>query len=156
MFCRKCGANIPDDSIFCQKCGTGIEVENAPSKKMEDVVKDQTNPGNSDAGIRKLKSAKSKRIQILIIVFALFAWIIISEISVNLPQKGTEAFNLYFDVSISDSQYNYLVNDRVSVFGFIAYGLSGGKEELLSNIEKETGVRIEKEDIDEFKSLTIF
>lgn len=54
MFCRKCGANIPDDSIFCQKCGTGIEVENAPIKKMEDVVKDQTNPGNSDAGIRKL------------------------------------------------------------------------------------------------------
>lgn len=155
MFCRKCGANIPDDSIFCQKCGTGIEVENAPSKKTEDIIQDQTNSGNSDAGIRTHKSAKSKRIQILIIVVAIIAWIIISEISVNLPQKGTEVFNMYFGVSISDSQYNYLINDRVSVFGFIAYGLSGGKEELLRNIEKEIGVRIEIEDIDEFKSLII-
>lgn len=25
MYCRKCGAEIPDDSVFCSKCGTPIE-----------------------------------------------------------------------------------------------------------------------------------
>ena len=28
MFCRKCGANIPDDSMFCTKCGAKLEVVN--------------------------------------------------------------------------------------------------------------------------------
>lgn len=27
MFCRKCGANLPDDSVFCDKCGAGLTVE---------------------------------------------------------------------------------------------------------------------------------
>ncbi|MGN1339908.1 MAG: zinc-ribbon domain-containing protein [Oscillospiraceae bacterium] len=152
MFCRKCGTQLPDDSIFCHKCGAGIEIINAPSEKMQNTVQDQRKTGRSDIGFNKPKYAKSKRIQILIIVFAVITWITISEISVNLPQKGTEDFNEYFGVSISDSQYNYLINDRVSVFGFIVYSLSGGKEKVLDNIERKQGVRIRIEDIDEFKS----
>lgn len=27
MFCRKCGAQLPDDSFFCNKCGTAISAE---------------------------------------------------------------------------------------------------------------------------------
>lgn len=156
MFCRKCGANIPDDSIFCQKCGAGTDIEDALSEKMNNIVQDQCNTESSDTGFKKLKSAKSKRILILIIVFAVVACITISEILVNLPQKGTENFNKYFGVNISDSQYNYLVNDRVSFFGFIAYELiGGGKYEALSNIERNTGVRIDIEDLNEFKDLKI-
>ncbi len=31
MFCRKCGAKIPDDSHFCVKCGAGVIAPNATS-----------------------------------------------------------------------------------------------------------------------------
>ena len=27
MFCEKCGARMPDDSLFCEKCGTRVQSE---------------------------------------------------------------------------------------------------------------------------------
>ncbi len=33
MFCRKCGANQPDDSLFCDKCGAGLTVEAQQSQQ---------------------------------------------------------------------------------------------------------------------------
>ena len=36
MFCRKCGNEIPDDSVFCLKCGTKVEV--VENKIQEDVI----------------------------------------------------------------------------------------------------------------------
>lgn len=39
MFCRKCGANIPDDSQFCPKCGVTVVVPPVTSAPpSEDVV----------------------------------------------------------------------------------------------------------------------
>jgi len=35
MFCRKCGNEIPDDSVFCLKCGTKVE-----TIKKEEVITD--------------------------------------------------------------------------------------------------------------------
>ena len=31
MFCRKCGTQLPDDSVFCTKCG--LKVDDAPTVK---------------------------------------------------------------------------------------------------------------------------
>ena len=28
MFCEKCGATMPDDSMFCEKCGARVQPEN--------------------------------------------------------------------------------------------------------------------------------
>lgn len=36
MFCRKCGNEIPDDSVFCLKCGTKVEI--VEDKVQENVV----------------------------------------------------------------------------------------------------------------------
>lgn len=37
MYCRKCGAEIPDDSVFCPKCGTAIETEVSPEEVLTDT-----------------------------------------------------------------------------------------------------------------------
>lgn len=31
MFCRKCGAQIPEDSAFCYKCGASVEGAEVPA-----------------------------------------------------------------------------------------------------------------------------
>ena len=30
MFCFKCGAQIPDESVFCSKCGTKVQASPEP------------------------------------------------------------------------------------------------------------------------------
>ncbi len=37
MFCYKCGAQIPDDSLFCSKCGTKVKVEE-PNKLVQNEM----------------------------------------------------------------------------------------------------------------------
>lgn len=42
MFCRKCGNEIPDDSVFCLKCGT--KVEKVDSKEKIDINQSSDGP----------------------------------------------------------------------------------------------------------------
>lgn len=39
MFCRKCGNEIPDDSVFCLKCGTKVEVVETKVETIDNVEK---------------------------------------------------------------------------------------------------------------------
>ena len=47
MFCRKCGAEIPNDSEFCSKCGAKIN----PSQLKDDL----SLPKNDEANHTSLK-----------------------------------------------------------------------------------------------------
>lgn len=41
MFCRKCGNEIPDDSVFCLKCGTKVEI--SANKNHEEISMEKEN-----------------------------------------------------------------------------------------------------------------
>lgn len=50
MFCKKCGAEISNDSKFCQSCGASIEIV--------EEVKEETAPTFSEVGAEAPKQAK--------------------------------------------------------------------------------------------------
>lgn len=44
MFCRKCGKEIPDDSVFCPKCGADCEIEKEPEEIVLQPIAEQQKP----------------------------------------------------------------------------------------------------------------
>lgn len=44
MFCRKCGASQPDDSLFCDKCGAGLTVETQRLQQQNAMQQQQQTP----------------------------------------------------------------------------------------------------------------
>lgn len=41
MFCFKCGAQIPDESVFCSKCGTKVQTSPEPAAQTYAITFDR-------------------------------------------------------------------------------------------------------------------
>lgn len=48
MFCRKCGKEIPDDSLFCPKCGTPTDESTAPAGETQSPKTESPTPPAED------------------------------------------------------------------------------------------------------------
>ena len=64
MYCRKCGTEIPDDSVFCVKCGTPVEGAAEQTKKEEQA------PIRTEVASRVYTPPKKKKKTGLVIAFA--------------------------------------------------------------------------------------
>ncbi|MDG6997067.1 MAG: zinc-ribbon domain-containing protein [Nitrososphaerota archaeon] len=53
MFCRKCGAQLSDDSMFCNKCGTAISGTESRSTSLQESGPEKEIVAPFDAKILK-------------------------------------------------------------------------------------------------------
>ena len=55
MYCRKCGTEIPDDSVCCVKCGTPVESAVGKTQKAEQSTESVKEKSISDKAPKKKK-----------------------------------------------------------------------------------------------------
>lgn len=108
MFCRKCGKEIPDDSVFCPKCGATVADEKEtdstePEQDEETSVKEDIVPSENEDSVsiireinKKIKNdAKESKQRIhkktaskLLIIAAALAAVVAAALIVFIPQAG--------------------------------------------------------------------
>lgn len=97
MYCRKCGAEIPDDSVFCIKCGAPVEAPAAPSS--DDAPATSAAQASETAPSRARKKSPWKWI---LVSFAVVALIVCGVLFFSSRGKPTNA-DLPANIDASDS-----------------------------------------------------
>lgn len=108
MFCRKCGKEIPDDSVFCPKCGATVADEKEtdstePEQDEETSVKEDIVPSENEDSVsiireinQKIKNdakeskqrTHKKTASKLLIIAAALAAVVAAALIVFIPQAG--------------------------------------------------------------------
>ncbi|WP_310605628.1 zinc-ribbon domain-containing protein [Anaerosporobacter sp.] len=76
MYCRKCGNEIPDDSVFCLKCGAEVVI----SQKGERTVSSDLNKKSEEVFVASRSGGKKIKYGIVAIMSILIILFIITEI----------------------------------------------------------------------------
>lgn len=111
MFCRKCGNEIPDDSVFCLKCGT--KVEYVETEVIESIIQDEEKEDvNSneliDTEINDEFLNTSEKINVRGVVIALAVVLFLAFISVYISKDVNKCkFDSCDEEKEVDSDYCY-------------------------------------------------
>ncbi len=152
MFCPKCGAKTPDDSMFCMECGAKLDLSGAglPPESSQSNVTKQTG-GTSENVPPKKKKTRKLPIIIGIIVLLAVILVVVSSMdsgtdyvatakahkpfakSQNLPYTYAEVFDKYIDKPVwyMDSEDKKTDTAIVKVDGT----LKGTEYSLIMSIE---------------------
>ncbi len=126
MYCKNCGAQIPDDSKFCVKCGTNMvetESENGgelPSQKEASTspIKKKEDTDNAKKSSDFLKNPKKLRILIAVMACVIVLCLVFVVIHIvnthneeNISSSYTSSTNSDFSVSSSSSESNISISN---------------------------------------------
>ena len=101
MFCKNCGAQIPEDVAFCPECGQAVSNQGTNNQSPKDEPSDSAQP-------KRKKNGKAKFI--LGTLVAIIAIVVV--VSASQKQPVTDLQNLIFD-SYGDSTFGESVEENV-------------------------------------------
>ena len=102
MYCRKCGTNIPDDSVFCPKFGISVTEESKPeqdietSEETDNVSSEKVNSESTEPKAAKVDGKKKqnrKKTALSIVKWAVGLSVFFTVALVLFFQAGLTCYN---------------------------------------------------------------
>ena len=135
MYCRKCGAEVPNNVGFCPKCGTSVEtpinVKHITTVKPRKIK-----------GIKKEKKVISKGKKAKIIFISVFATIAVIFVSIAATYFTSPAYGVYkslkqINCDSAISEYTESVEDNFIQKIFIKIALNGYGEKIINKFKDD-------------------
>lgn len=109
MYCRKCGNQIPNDSLFCLKCGEKIaEAETQPNTDAEDVIPvipAQSSKNSVEQGIDLPESSKPSKTNTRLLGIAIGAVVVLILLVVIFNEVSKCSLTFCDKPRMKNSQY---------------------------------------------------